>query len=144
MSLIFSSNIALKYVKKRNVLVQLSKKACQKMWTHFFSKLVKNEGQTVLTANDFSDVWGSDSSCQQLASLAEHTLCRIFLRGESYELDLCSGLHCLHHHRYPPRQEVVQLDKKTKDSSLPMYVSSAAQYDDQRPSPYSSKFLEIR
>ena len=56
------------YVKKRNVLVQLSKKACQKMWTHFFSKLVKNEGQTVLTANDFSDVWGSDSSCQQLAS----------------------------------------------------------------------------
>ena len=33
----------------------------------FFSKLVKNEGQTVLTANDFSDVWGSDSSCQQLA-----------------------------------------------------------------------------
>ena len=83
------------------------------------------------------------SAASKLASLAEHTLCRIFLRGESYELDLCSGLHCLHHHRYPPRQEVVQLDKKTKDFSTYLYVYvSSAQYD-QRPSPIHQSFLRL-
>ena len=55
MSLIFSSNIA-HLCKKEKCTGAVKQKGLPENVNPFFSKLVKNEGQTVLTANDFSDV----------------------------------------------------------------------------------------